>query len=181
MTPILWITVSFSAGLMLFLIAVFFLRENATATQYNILKFLTSICAGIAGYFIGGTALFNLTSNFGQKGTITVSGTAGAAFFFTVWFLYPKRVPPPPPDAFNYSVPPNMTFSGMVNIIVENANKFVEFKNFTETQLKTPLATREIHTKSIKEALESSRYLNSALPKYSVTENLNVFTLETHS
>jgi hypothetical protein len=113
----------------------FFIRDRSSPAQYTTLRFLTSLCGGIAAYFISGNALFNLKTTLGGGGSVTVSGTAGAAIFFTVWFFYPKRQIPKPPDAFYFSVPENISFESMARVIVNTSHQFVRFENFSDQQL----------------------------------------------
>ena len=76
---------------MVFLMLTFFIKDSSSATQYNTLRFLTSLCSGFAGAFFTGEALFRLDQTLPAGGKIAVSGTAGCALFFVLWFTYPKR------------------------------------------------------------------------------------------
>jgi len=173
-----WVGVAFAIGLVGFLIAIFFLKSNLTQSQYNTLHFLTALCGGCAGWFIAGSALFKLDTTIGQNGKLTVSGASGAAFFFTVWFLYPKQVQPPPPDGLSFSVVSGTTFEAMANIIGETGSKFIRFENFTAGQLNLTLNAREVKSTGIVDALTKLRYLNSELPDYTVAYKDDVYTLK---
>jgi len=92
MSPqLLIIGTGFSAGIILFLMITFFVKDSSSSTQYNTLRFLTALCAGFAGASFAGEALFSLDTNMGDGTKLAISGTAGFALFFTVWFTYPKR------------------------------------------------------------------------------------------
>ncbi|MBN8856238.1 MAG: hypothetical protein BGO55_08745 [Sphingobacteriales bacterium 50-39] len=173
-----FVGVIFAAVLVAFLMVSFFKKNDLSHSQYNTLHFLTALCGGCAGWFISGSALFNLSTTIGQTGTLAVSGTAGAALFFTVWFGYPKRDPPPPPDGLSFSVAPGTTFEAMANIIVETGKKFVQFENFSAAQLKAVLTEREVHATGVGDALAKLKYLNPSLPGYTVKVKGDLFTLK---
>src|SRR3954463_383340 len=80
----------FLAVLVVFLMFTFLRKDTATANQYRTLRFLSALCAGFAGTFLAGQALFNLNTPLSSGGRLVVSGTAGCALFFTVWFTYGK-------------------------------------------------------------------------------------------
>src|SRR5438034_10702843 len=82
----------FVAILVLFLMVAFFKAGTLSDGQQKILRFFCSLCAGFAGALITGEALFRLTTDIGRAGNLAVSGTAGAALFFAVWFTYGKTL-----------------------------------------------------------------------------------------
>ena len=83
----LWIGFGFVVLLVAFLIFAFFVKENLTPDQRNILRFLTSLCAAFAGALITGDALFRLEGAVGKGTNVVISGVAGIALFFVVWFF----------------------------------------------------------------------------------------------
>lgn len=87
MTTQLWIAFGFLALLVLFLMySVIRPPENA---NHATVKFLTALCAGFAGGFFTGEALLSINGMAGGT-KFGISGTAGMALFFAVWFFHPK-------------------------------------------------------------------------------------------
>ena len=58
MTPQLWIAFGFLAALVVFLMITFLKKYTASPSQYNTLRLLQALCAGFAGGFFTGDALF---------------------------------------------------------------------------------------------------------------------------
>src|SRR6266404_879442 len=98
MTAILWIGFGFVVLLISFLMVIFFVNLNKPH-QWEIMRFLSALCAGFAGGLLTGEALFSLSKKWGT-GELAVSGTAGMALFFTVFLLFRKFAPDRPLDAF---------------------------------------------------------------------------------
>ena len=171
------ITIGLAIALVAFLMLTFFVKDKTSQSQYNTLRFLTSLCGGVTGYFISGTALFSMNSPIGQTGSVAVSGTAGAAFFFVIWFFYPKGETPKPPDAFYFNVPENTTFDAMVQTIVKTTHNLVNFQNFSPEQLRLILQSQEVHAKSPLDGIQKLKYLNGQLPNYIVDLKNNIFTI----
>jgi hypothetical protein len=92
-SPQLWIGVGFTAALVGFLMITYFVKDRSSPTQYNTLRFLTALCGGFAGGFLAGEALFSLQKEMSSGAKLAISGTAGFALMFTIWFTYPKKVP----------------------------------------------------------------------------------------
>jgi hypothetical protein len=104
MSPLRWIGVAFTAALVVFLMATFFVtRREALISQaaYNSLHFLTALCAGFAGGFIAGEALFRWDQQLAEGARFFISGTAGFALLFLVWIKYPKYPAPAKPPALS--------------------------------------------------------------------------------
>lgn len=173
-----WVGVAFAIVLVGFLMVTFFGKREPSHSQYNTLRFLTALCGGCAAGFISGSALFNLNTKFGNGGTVAVSGTAGAALFFVIWFFYPKREAPKPPDSFKFSISAGRTFQGIAKEIAEISGAFVQFKNFKEDHLNAVLPAREVLARNAEDALYKLRLLNSSIPDYSVSISDNVYILE---
>jgi hypothetical protein len=173
MTPILWIAFGFTAALVGFLMLTFFVKDTSSPTQYNTLHFLTSLCAGFAGGFFTGEALFRFDQTLAAGGKIAVSGTAGCALFFVLWFTYPKREPPPPPqaplkDRMKISVGAGWTFEQATDAIIRAARATVRYEGFTADQMALKLPAIDIDTETPRDALDQLRYYSNELPKYEV-------------
>jgi uncharacterized membrane protein YfcA len=61
MTPQLWIGFGFLTALVIFLIVSFFFAPKLTDDQRRTMKFLTALCAGVAGGFLSGASGTGLT------------------------------------------------------------------------------------------------------------------------
>jgi hypothetical protein len=89
-----WIGVGFAVVLLVFFMAAYFKAGDMTRGQWQILRFFGAFCAGSAGVFLAGGALVHATGKLGTM-NYAISGTAGFALFFVVWFTWPKFESPP--------------------------------------------------------------------------------------
>jgi hypothetical protein len=80
------------AALLVFLIVTFFVRPNLTDDQRSILRFLIALLAGLAAYFIGGTALFELRGDVNPRVGFTLKAAGGLAIFAFVFWVTPGTV-----------------------------------------------------------------------------------------
>lgn len=176
MTTQLWIAFGFLALLVIFLIITVIIRDKLSSNQVNTLRFLTSLCAGVAGSFFAGDALFQLDAALANGVKLAISGTAGFALFLTVWFTYKPVFNLTP--GFNFKVLNGWTFQQTVMAIMEANESLSEFIGFGKDDLSLKLTERELNADSALEALKKLRFLNSSLPNYSVTLNNNLYKIE---
>src|SRR5580765_2307361 len=99
----LWVGFGLAVLLVIFLMVVFFKAPNMTSGQHAILRFFAALCAASAGALIAGEALFRMQGATGGVKYL-VSGTAGFALFFVVWFFFPKPTTPEAADRFRASL-----------------------------------------------------------------------------
>lgn len=178
MTTILWIGFGFLIFLLLFLTITFFVK-NITQSQYNTLHFLTALSAAFLGSFITGDALFRLDYEMANGFKLAISGTAGCALFFTIWFTYPKyNLNKIIDDAFCLSIPEGWSFQNAIRSIVSTTKGVCEFSGFTDEQLNLPLNSYELKTSSALELMKRLKYLSSNLPEYEVTLLDNVYFIK---
>lgn len=176
MTSTLIIGLVFLAILLIFLIVSFFTKEELTSSQYNTLHFLTSLCAGFSGGFITGDTLLKIdTMSNGLK--IGISGTAGFAMFFLIWFTYQKYTAPIPKDTFNFSIPNGWTFMQTSQAIAQAKNSISSFVNFTSDELNLILDERTLNEKTANDAIEKLKNLNNNIPAYIVNYQNNTFII----
>jgi hypothetical protein len=178
MTPQLWIGFGFLALLVIFLICSFFFLPKLTNDQRGTLKFLTALCAAFAGGFITGDALLKVNKTVGAT-EIAISGTAGFALFFAIWFFYPKvfRLE----DGFEFSVPEGWTFRDTADSMAQSINSLTDYQGFTDAELKSVLKSRKLSTKSIPEAISQLRLITvipGAVRDYAVTQDGSVYRLK---
>lgn len=146
--------------LFVFLVVAFFRRGQLTEDQRQILRLLSALCAGFAGALLSGEALFSLDSQPTAGTRLAVSGTAGAALFFAVWFTF-RRVAPKPEDAFYLSIPRGWSFRDTVDAVAGQEGATVDYSDLTDAELSTPLQPRELRTRNSKIALEKLRLLTT--------------------
>ncbi len=165
----LWVGVGFALLLVTFLIVAFFRSPRMTDGQREILRVLSSLCAGFSGFLIAGEALFRMDARLGSGGTLAVSGTAGFALFFAVWYGFSRTFKAP--DAFSISIPDGWTFEQTARAIATNDKAVAEFEGFTPAQLAQPLASQTVRTDTPEDAMRALRLLakSGAIPEYQVT------------
>jgi predicted PurR-regulated permease PerM len=177
MTPQLWIGFGFLALLVVFLIISFFLTPKLTNDQRATLKFLTALCAGFAGGFLTGSALFEMHMTKGAT-TFSISGAAGCALFFTVWFFYPKIFTLGP--GFAFSIPANWSFKDSAEQIAQSQSAVVDWQGFKKEELDSPMQTRALSGRTAKDALLQLRLVTvnpSVVRPYDVEEDSSIFRL----
>jgi hypothetical protein len=177
MTTQLWIGFAFLALLVAFLITAFFLTPKLTNDQRASLKFLTALCAGFSGGFLTGTALFEMHKTTGAT-TFEISGTAGCALFFVVWFFYPKvfRLPP----GFAFSIPQNWNFRDTAEQMARNHQGVIDWVGFGPNEFSAIMQSRAISTQSLPEALLQLRFVTmtpNAIRPYDVAQHESIYRL----
>ncbi len=167
MTVLLWIGLVFVGLLVVFLMLAFFFQKNLTQDQRTILRFLTSLCAGFAGGLITGEALFELSANTDWV-SMSVSGAAGFALFFTVWFTYQLTLP----EGLNFSLPNGWSFEAAVTTLASAHGAVASLEGFTDEQRQAVLRGQQIKARTMKSGLVAVGELASAgeLPRYDVIE-----------
>jgi hypothetical protein len=181
MTAQLWIGFGFLALLVLFLIGSFFFTPKLTEDQRGTLKFLSALCAGFSGGFLTGSALFELHKTTGAY-DIGISGTAGCALFFVVWFFYPRvfRLV----DGFEFSIPADWTFRDTVDAMVQANRGVSDFHGFTSQELSAPIRSRSITSRSLVDAIMQLRLITVAancIRPYEVRRDGETFSLTIRS
>jgi hypothetical protein len=154
MTPQLWIATVLLFIVVAFLIAVVLWPRRLDEAQRTILRFLCSICAGFAGGLFVGQALFTMATSGATK--ITVSGTAGFALFFVVWYGFGRYLAP---DAFSFSVLNGWTFEQTALGIAKSDAALVDFNDLSTAELRAPLREWQLELDSSLEALRHLREL----------------------
>lgn len=157
MTTQLWIAFGFLAALIVFLaVTVYFPPKDNTGRAT--LKFFTALCAGFSGAFFTGDALFKYEQHLAGGTVLSISGAAGCALFFTVWFVYPKvfRLD----DAINVSVPANWTFRNAVETV---AGRPCEFADFQDSELQASTRSAQISAQTVSEAILQVRLITATV------------------
>ena len=168
MTTQLWIGFGFAAVMVVFLMITFFVKDKSSPTQYKTLRFLTALCGGFAGGLMLGEASFAFNKELSDGAKLAISGTAGIAIFFTVWFTYGKREQNPLEDRIQISIPQGWTFELAARSIVRSAQAIVHFEGFEPEQLQLVLPATDIDAPNAKRALAQLRYTSGNLPDYRI-------------
>ena len=105
-----------------------------------------------------------------------MSGTAGFALFFVVWFTFGKWGGPPPPNRFRVSIPEGWTFEQTARVIVQSARGSPDFRGFQASQLAVKMHASDIDADDAQGALSKLRYsAYDGLPNYRVDLDDGVF------
>jgi hypothetical protein len=155
----LWIGLGFALFLIIFLMIAFFKAKDMTVHQHNIIKFLSALCAAFSGGLIAGDALFKMGGTIGGNTKFAITGAAGFALFFVVWFFYPRVAQLT--EGFNFSVPADWTFQQAVDAFAQSDHAVVAYDGFKKKELDTPLKERELHEKSVGDAIRRLRFLTT--------------------
>jgi hypothetical protein len=176
-TTQLWMGFGFVLLLILFLILAYFKADELTDGQRKILHFLCALCAGFAGALLAGDALFKLDTQINATTKVAISGTAGFALFFVVWFTFDRVVQLP--EGVRISVPNGWTFRHAVDAVVVTERARANFDGFLETELSTPLQSGEIKRKTVSELLLALRLLapSDGIRQYAVSFEDPVYRL----
>ncbi len=175
MTPQLWVGLGFLLVLVAFLMITFLRKDTASANQWKNMRILSALCAGFAGGFLTGDAIFRLDQEMPGGVKFAISGTAGIALFFTVWFTYGRVTPPPLKDHVVLSILDGWTFEQAARQIVKAADGIIHFEGFRPDQLAAPLPATNLDAPTTEVALANLRYQSSVLPEYRVEQVHGVF------
>jgi hypothetical protein len=180
MTVTLWVAFGFLAALVVFLIVSYFVTPNASPPQLATLRFLTALCAGMSGGFVAGSSVFEGVWT-GPNSKIALSGTAGFALFFVVWFTYARAFHIPLPEGFTIAIPEGWDFEQAATTIAANEDAAVEFIGFRKGELTAALQPGTIRATSTANALEMLRLkaAPSAIRKYRARKSGHKFTIQT--
>jgi hypothetical protein len=177
MTAQLWIGFGFLALLIVFLIVSFFLKPHLTDDQRGNLKLLSALCAGFAGGFLTGGALFEMHKTTGGT-TFGISGTAGFALFLTVWFFYPRVFSLP--DGFAFAIAAGWTFRDTADRMAQSRASAIDWAGFSANELNAAMQNRGLATKSLAEALIQLGHLTvaaNAVRPYDVAQDGALYRL----
>ena len=149
-----WVGVGFAAVFVVFLMYSINRGKGLNSGQRLMLKILSALCAGAGAGLISGEAFFNLSRNV-PGGKLTVSGTAGFAIFFVIWFAFPKGPKfEPLPDRFRMAVPAGWTFQQVADACALQESSVIHYDGFTNEEMEAPLKPWKLETDSVIEAIE---------------------------
>lgn len=184
MTPQLWIGFGFLVALVAFLIISYFVELKQSSTRRAILQFLTSLAAGFAGGFLSGSSIFDASWT-SPTSRIALSGTAGFAIFFAVWFSYQKMFPPPgitAPNGLTLDIPEGWSFKDVVNILAGKDKCAVDYQGFTPAELNARLKSQTLDGESYTELMQAARFLSTTetIRPFTAEKVANIYVLKAH-
>jgi hypothetical protein len=149
-----WVGVLFEGAFVAFLMYGINKGRDLNPGQRLMLRILSSLCAGVGAWLISGEAFFNLSRSI-PGGKVTVSGTAGFAIFFAIWFTFPqgpkfKHLP----DRFRMAVPAGWTFQQVADACAQQDSSVITYEGFTAKELRAPLKPWNLQTTSVIEAIK---------------------------
>jgi hypothetical protein len=176
-----WVGLGFAAAFVFFLMVAFFAAKDLTPGQRLILRIMSSLCGAIAGALVSGEAFFNLSREV-PGGKLTVSGTAGFAILFVIWFFFPKEPTTPTfPNGFNSSIPNGWTFQDAADTFAKNDLAVITYEGFSAQELASPLKAWTFKTRTPREALERLGSITDppgAIRKYRAFYRNSAYTLK---
>ncbi len=168
-------------GVWLMILVTFTLLGRRTISiprpQYNIIRFMSAIVGGIAGflfaYDLKVDVLGNIESNL--RLALTSGGGAGAAFAL-VFLFYPRfrdqppTTPPPPPTTISMDIPSSWTFEQAVLGIAKVARCTADCDAFSDEDRGVKLASEAHIVASDMNAalLQLRKFLPARLKSYSI-------------
>jgi hypothetical protein len=171
----IWIPTSFTAILIFFFIAAFFMAPSMSAGQLKILRFLAALCGAISAFMWTGEALLNARGKVGGW-EIAFSGTAGFAIFFLVWVFWERAAESG--IGFNYSVGSGWTFANAAGEIANAAGGNLVLNGFSEEEKAAALRQERVFGADATQALVKLRNLApGGFPAYNVEKKESDFEL----
>src|SRR6266851_4779063 len=175
-----WVGVFFAVVFVGFLMYSINKGKDLNSGQRLMLRILSALSAGVASWIISGEALFDLSKNV-PGGKLTISGTAGFAMFFVIWFTFPRgpkfeRLP----DRFRMGVPAGWTFQQVADACAQQDDSVINYVGFTAQEMKAPLKPWKLETNSVLEAIEqlgSITEKRGALREYEVKKENSKYRL----
>lgn len=182
MTPQLWIGFGFLVALVAFLIISYFVELKQSSTRRAIIQFLTSLTAGFAGGFLSGSSIFDASWT-SPTSRIALSGTAGFAIFFAVWFSYQKMFPPPgltADDRLSLDIPEGWSFKDVVDTLAGKDKCAVDYQGFTSEELNTKLKRQSLDGTSYAALMQAARFLsvNGTIRPFTAEKVGNIYVLK---
>jgi hypothetical protein len=178
-----WIGFGFLAVCLLFLMVAFFVFPQLSRDRRGTVQFISSLCAGFAGTFLTGSAIFQAEWT-STGGKVVVSGTAGCALFMIVFYGYRQLVPAPKIDVDNkisLDIPEHWTFQQVVRALAQSGKAGVEFENFKDAELKAEITNQSLEADSVDKAMLAVRGItitSGAVRKYGVSKDGGTYILK---
>lgn len=179
-----WIGVVFAAAFVAFLMYSINKGKDLNYGQRLMLRVLSALCAGIGAWLISGEAFFDLARDV-PGGKLTVSGTAGFAIFFVIWFTFPRGPKfEPLPDRFKMTVPAGWTFQQVADSCAQQDGAVIDYDGLTAKEINAPLKSWNLDTASVLEAIEQLGSItqdNGAIRRYTAKKENSRYQLELNS
>jgi hypothetical protein len=173
----LWIGVGFLVALIIFVMVAFFAAPKLTSDQRKAIKFLAALCAGVSGGFISGASVFDASWTT-PTSTVALSGTAGFALFFVVFFFYDRIFAPD--DGLDFDIPSGATFKTASDAAAKLAGVNVDYQDLSSTELSEQLSEGHIKCDTFDQLLrilQIKTVTPGAIRKFNVTEANNIYRI----
>jgi len=179
MSALQWVGAAFVLLLVGFLFYAYSRPQRPGDGKTDIIRFICAMCAGFAGGLFVGDALFKLDTSVGMATKMAVTGSAGFAFAFVVWYGYGRtRLP----TGYSISVPDGWTFQQAAQAMVGQEGAVVDFQGFEAAELAAQLRPAQITKRTLEEALGTLGSLSrSTIRRYHVAHNSPKYVLTVHT
>ena len=180
MTPQLWIGFGFAAACLIILAITIFKQDLVNQSNYPQVKFVCALCGAMAGGFITGDALFKGNFKLASGGDIALTGAAGFALFFVIWFFYPSP-PERPVDQIGveFDIPANATFRQALDSAAQlGGGVALDYQQLKPVELAANMADGHLSSKTLIELFTNLRLRTQkpgAVREYRVTKSGNVY------
>ena len=159
MNPILWIGLFFTAGLVAVQIYTLYRPPVRGSQGRKTMRVLSSLCCGFAGGFLTGAAIFNATFTH-ALGKVGISGSAGIALFFAVFFFYGDDPPPGEidgPNGVTLTIAPGCKFRDVADIVAAQTQAGMDYRALNADELGAAMRAQPVNATSWEQLLESLR------------------------
>jgi hypothetical protein len=173
-----WVGVGFAGVLVAFLVYSFVTIPKQTVSQAKTTRFLSALCAGAAAVFISGSAVFDATWTT-TGGKVAISGTAGVALFFAVFFFYDKVFVPD--DAVEFDLPNGCSFRHAADAAAQISNVTIDYRGFNQSELDSPMSEGHLSCETLAELFAMLRLKTKnvgSVREYTITNNGGIYRLE---
>ena len=155
----------------LFFMVAFFARPNMTTGQLATLHYLSSIAAGLVGFFISGTAVVEFTDEMSKGKKLFVRCTSGFALFLLCFFASPFTQDLPPwqfGEGFAIGYKDGTTFKAALNVVGGRQQKPIELQGFTPEEQNQLITKTYVAGRSFDELMQQLRPSLEKFPEYEV-------------
>lgn len=153
MSTLQWVGTAFVLVLIGFLFYAYRNPQKPGDGQTDIVRFICAMCGGFAGGLFVGDALFKLDSTLGTATKMGVTGSAGFAFAFVVWYGYGRALRLP--TGYSFSVPPGWTFQQVAEAMVKQDGSVIDFDGFQPQELSASLRPAQVTKRNLSEGLSA--------------------------
>jgi hypothetical protein len=147
--------------------------------QYNIIRFISAIVGGIAGFLFAYDLKVDVLGNYDSNLRLAVTSGGSAAVFVLVFLLYPKLGDEPvsvAPPTISMDIPSSWTFEQAVLGIAKVAQCTADCNAFSDKDRRVKLASEAHIVASDMNAalLQLKKFLPARLKSYSIRKDVGL-------